>query len=95
MSQKSEANKAAIFQLPNGNFIYPGRIKSVNAYRTGTPPNLWVALECVTTENETEVERIHCETYEQADALGRVFAAAMEKYFPQVSVSFVETTHAA
>ena len=90
-----DTSKAAIFQLPNGNFIYPGRIKSVNACRTGTPPNLWVVLDFVTTENETEVERIYCETYEQADAMGRVFARAMAKYFPQVPVSFLEKTHAA
>ena len=88
-------NKAAMIRLPNGNFVYPGRFRSVNASREGTPPNLWVVLECLTVEGEKGTERIYCETYEQADAVGRVLAATMKKYFPQVSVSFVETTHAA
>lgn len=86
----SDANKPSMLKLPNGNFLYPLRFQSINAIRKGSPPNLWIVLDCLTTEGDTKVERIQFETYKQADAMGRVFAEAMAKHFPEVPVLFIE-----
>lgn len=86
----NDSSKPSMLKLPNDTFLYPLRFQSINASRQGTPPNLCVVLDCMTVEGNVEVERIDCETYEQADAVGRVLAEAMAKYFPEVQVSFQE-----
>lgn len=88
----NDSSKPSMLKLPNDTFLYPLRFQSINASRKGNPPNLWVVLDCLTVEGNVEVERIDCETYEQADAVGRVLAQTMAKYFPEVQVSFREPT---
>lgn len=83
-------NKAVMMKLPNGNFLYPTRLKSINAIRSGRLPNLSVILECLTMEEEIEMERIECENYEEVDAVGYAIKHAIEMYFPDVTLSFSE-----
>lgn len=82
--------KPSMLQLPNGTFLYPLRFRSVDAFRKGTPPDVQVVLKCLTIEDKIEVENIHCETYEEAHAVGRVLGRAMAKHFPGVTVTFRE-----
>lgn len=84
------SNQAEIMKLPNGSFLYPRRLKSINAIRSGRLPNLSVILECLTMEEEREMERIDCENCEEVDAVGYAIKHAIEMYFPHVTLSFSE-----
>ncbi len=82
-------SRAAMLLLPNGTFLYPRRFRWISAFRKGTPPNLWVELQCRTLEDGVHVERIECETWDQVDAIGNMLSTSMAEHFPEVSIHFL------
>lgn len=86
----AETEKPWSMQLPNGVYLYPRLYQSIIAFRNGEPPDLQVVFECRTAEGEVEIERVSCESWEEADAVGRAFASAMAEFFPELPLAFGE-----
>lgn len=80
-----------MLRLPNGSFVYPRQYRSISLTRIAVREGVDVRVECLTNQGRTEIERVTCETIEQADAFGRVLVEAMQKHFPDVQVRFIDS----